>query len=169
MYGPHDQTFQAFIGLGANLGQAKQTLIEAIEAIDALNSIRVVKQSNLYESAPVDAPGPIYTNAVIEITTLLNAHDVLSALQSIEHAFGRQRSYRHAPRTLDLDVLWFDHQTLDDDILTVPHPRAHQRAFVLMPWIEITEPRFTLEHQGVTQTLQAWLNLITDQPCRVLD
>lgn len=133
-------TRPAWIGLGANLGDAPAALRGALEAIARWPGSRVVRVSSLYRSAPVDAGGPDYFNAVAEVATPLAAHDLLQALQAIEQAAGRQRPYRNAPRTLDLDVLLYGEgggERIDTPTLTVPHPRMHERAFVLHPLAEI--------------------------------
>ena len=91
----------------------------------------------MYDSAPVDSSGPWYCNQVVRVGTSLDAPALLAALQGIEQAFGRQRPYRNAPRTLDLDVLLFNDEVRTDTQLTLPHPRLHERLFVLMPLAEI--------------------------------
>ena len=127
----------AWIGLGANLGDAQQAVRDAIEAIAGLPTTDVIHRSSLYRSAPVDAGGPDYINAVIEIRTALTAPDLLARLQRIEKVAGRTRAYRNAPRTLDLDLLLFGSASIASGTLTVPHPRMQERAFVLLPLAEI--------------------------------
>ena len=132
-----------FIGLGANLGDARATLCEALIALRPLALAGSFAASSLYASAPVDSSGPDYVNAVARLRTGLAPHALLDALQAIEQDFGRQRPYRNAPRTLDLDVLLFGVQgthggiALADPRLTLPHPRAAQRSFVLAPLAEL--------------------------------
>jgi 2-amino-4-hydroxy-6-hydroxymethyldihydropteridine diphosphokinase len=132
-----------FIGLGANLGDARATLRDALSALQPLAHAGSFAASSLYASAPVDSSGPDYVNAVARLRTGLAPHALLDALQAIEQDFGRQRPYRNAPRTLDLDVLLFGVQgsqggiTLADPRLTLPHPRAAQRSFVLAPLAEL--------------------------------
>jgi len=155
----------AYIGLGANLGAASSTMHAAIDALANSPDITLLQASSFYASAPVDAPGPNYTNAVISIETTLDATALLELIQHIEQQHGRERSFRNAPRTLDLDLLWFDNQTIDLPQLTVPHPRAHQRAFVLMPWGDIAPSDFFLGHAGQSKTLSAWFETIRDQIC----
>lgn len=128
---------EAYIGLGANLGDAAQTLSSAVRRIDALSGTRVSKRSSIYRSAPVDATGPDYLNSVIAIQTTLDAPELLDALLRIEQEFGRQRLFRNAPRTLDLDLLLFGDSRINTAELTVPHPRMHERAFVLEPLAQI--------------------------------
>ena len=127
----------AYIGLGANLGDPKDTIRSAIEAIGALHATQSGKRSSLYLTAPIDADGDDYVNAVVEVHTQLTAHELLLALQKLEQNFGRVRTYQNAPRTLDCDVLLYDQQIIDTPNLSVPHPRMHQRAFVLIPLLEI--------------------------------
>ena len=124
---------RAYIGLGANLGEREAALCAALAAMNQIPGTRVCRVSPLYRSAPVDAGGPDYLNAVAELTTTLAPQVLLHALQSIEQAAGRDRPYRNAPRTLDLDILWFGGRVMDTPELTVPHPRLRERAFVLRP------------------------------------
>ncbi|AVO40188.1 2-amino-4-hydroxy-6-hydroxymethyldihydropteridine diphosphokinase [Simplicispira suum] len=131
----------AWIGLGANLGDRTAALRTAFAALAALPGTRLRRVSSLYRSAPVDAGGPDYLNAVAEIATQLPPHDLLAALQAIEHAAGRERPYRNAPRTLDLDILLYGDLRLDTATLTLPHPRLHERAFVLLPLAELAPER----------------------------
>lgn len=131
----------AYIGLGANLGDTAQALRDAATAIGALPGTALRRGSSLYRSAPVDADGPDYVNAVAEIATTLAPHDLLAALQAIEQQAGRERAYRNAPRTLDLDVLLYGDLCQDDPALVLPHPRLHERAFVLLPLAEIAPAR----------------------------
>lgn len=127
----------AWIGLGANLGDARAALRAAVRALAALPGTRVLRVSSLYRSAPVDAGGPDYLNAVAELDTPLAPLALLHTLQSIEQAAGRERPYRNAPRTLDLDLLLHGDERLDSPELTVPHPRMGERAFVLLPMAEL--------------------------------
>jgi 2-amino-4-hydroxy-6-hydroxymethyldihydropteridine diphosphokinase len=128
----------ALIGLGANLGDAPGTLQAAVHALLQLPEHRLNKASSLYRSAPVDATGPDFHNAVISLFTPLSPVDLLRELQSIELAFGRTRPFWHAPRTLDLDLLcWVPAVQLDLPELILPHPRMHERAFVTEPLREI--------------------------------
>lgn len=129
---------RAFIGLGANLGaDLGATLTQAALHLAALPGTRVVALSSLWRSAPVDAEGPDFVNAVTALDTPLAPLELLDALQAIEQAHGRERPYRHAPRTLDLDLLLYADVVLDTPRLTLPHPRLGERAFVLRPLLEI--------------------------------
>lgn len=127
----------ATIGLGANLGDARQAVHGAVAAIAALDGCQLLATSPLYRSAPIDSSGPDYFNAVLQIFTRLTAPDLLACLHRIERGAGRERPYRNAPRTLDLDLLLYGQARLDSPTLTVPHPRMLQRAFVLRPLADI--------------------------------
>lgn len=128
----------AYIGLGANLGDPEQALRSAILQLGATPGVRLLQASSLYRSAPVDASGPDYINAVAEIATRLTAPNLLAALQAIEQAAGRERPYVNAPRTLDLDLLLFGSARMASTLLTLPHPRMWARAFVLRPLNELS-------------------------------
>lgn len=128
---------RVFIGLGANLGDAGATVRQALEALAALPGTRMVAASSLYRTAPVEASGPDFINAVAELSTTLEPRALLQALQAIEQEHGRLRPYRNAPRTLDLDLLFHGQRVIEEPTLTVPHPRLHQRAFVLEPLVEL--------------------------------
>lgn len=123
----------AYIGLGANLGDAQQALQDALQALSQTPGIEQVVASDLYRTAPIDATGPDFINAVAQVHTRLHAMDLLAVLQHIEQAAGRERPYRNAPRTLDLDLLLYGAGHIDSPTLTVPHPRMEERAFVLVP------------------------------------
>ncbi len=125
---------RAYVGIGANLGDAAQTVRAAAERLHLLGLRRL---SSLYRSAPVDAAGPDFVNAVAELDTPLPPLALLHELQAIEQDFGRERPYRNAPRTLDLDLLLHGEERLAGEPLTLPHPRLHQRAFVLRPLLEL--------------------------------
>ncbi len=127
----------ATIGLGANLGDAQQAVQEAMQTIAAFDYCQLHAASPLYRSAPVDSSGPDYFNAVLQISTRLNAPDLLARLHQLERGAGRERPYRNAPRTLDLDILLYGAARIDSPTLTVPHPRMRQRAFVLRPLADI--------------------------------
>ncbi|WP_199226717.1 2-amino-4-hydroxy-6-hydroxymethyldihydropteridine diphosphokinase, partial [Acidovorax sp. HMWF029] len=131
----------AYVGLGANLGEREATLRNALTALGQCPGTRVLRVSPLYGSAPVDAGGPDYLNAVAEVATTLAPEALLHALQAIEQSAGRERPYRNAPRTLDLDILWFGDQVIDTPDLTVPHPRMAERAFVLRPLADLVPER----------------------------
>jgi 2-amino-4-hydroxy-6-hydroxymethyldihydropteridine diphosphokinase len=127
----------AYIALGSNLGDARATVQTAMAQVASLPKTRLVAQSSLYRTAPVEATGPDFINAVMGIQTRLNAFELLLKLQQLEQWAGRQRPYPNAPRTLDLDVLLYGSACVDSPQLVVPHPRMFQRAFVLLPLAEI--------------------------------
>jgi len=132
---------QAYVALGANLGDPLAAVRAAIDALNRTPGLRLVRASSLYRSAPHEAQGPDFINAVAEVATTLHAPDLLSALQAIEAGAGRERPYRNAPRTLDLDLLFYGDGRIDSPSLTVPHPRWRERAFVLVPLAEIAPER----------------------------
>ncbi len=133
----NDGGVDAFVGLGANLGDTRAALQAALSALAGLPQSRLLKRSSFYRSAPVDSSGPDYLNAVAQLKTRLAPHDLLARLQAIEARHGRERPYRNAPRTLDLDLLLYGDEVVDTPALTLPHPRLHTRAFVLLPLAEI--------------------------------
>lgn len=125
------------IGIGANLGNASEQVRQAILRLAQLPQSQLRAQSSLFHTAPIDASGDNYINAVVRLDTALSAQDLLQELQAIEQDFGRERPYRNAPRTLDLDLLLYGQQTIATATLEVPHPRMTQRAFVLIPLLQI--------------------------------
>lgn len=127
----------AYVGLGANLGEPVQALRQALAAIGQLPRTDVLRCSGFFRSAPVDAGGPDYVNAVAELRTGLDAPRLLAGLQAIEQGAGRERPYRNAPRTLDLDLLLYGLARIESAALTVPHPRMRERAFVLQPLAQL--------------------------------
>ncbi|UTY57673.1 2-amino-4-hydroxy-6-hydroxymethyldihydropteridine diphosphokinase [Massilia sp. erpn] len=128
---------QAFIGIGANLGDAHANVLDAVERLRRQSGCELVAVSSLYRTAPIDSSGDDYINAVAKIATTLDAESLLQALHGIELAHGRERPYRNAPRTLDLDLLLYGDEQIASATLTVPHPRMTQRAFVLAPLLEV--------------------------------
>jgi len=144
----------AYLGLGANLGQAQTTLVQAVEQLHQTPGIQVVAGSPFYRSAPVDANGPDYTNAVCAVRTTLSPEALLDRTQAIEQAFGRERPYRHAPRTLDIDILFYGDQAYQSERLCIPHPRLFERAFVLHPLHDLN-PDLGLLPQDWTALLAA--------------
>ena len=142
----------AFVGLGANLGDARGTLVRAVGALTRLPDSRLSGVSSLYKSAPVDAFGPDYLNAVARLETRVPPLELLRALLAIEAEHGRERPYANAPRTLDLDLLAYGQVALSSPELTLPHPRAHGRAFVLLPWVELA-PQWMLGELGSIELL----------------
>jgi 2-amino-4-hydroxy-6-hydroxymethyldihydropteridine diphosphokinase len=130
-------TVQAFVAIGANLGDAEAAVKAAMDALGALQRTQVTARSSLYRSAPVDATGPDFINAVVALRTGLDAEQLLIAMQRLETQAGRDRPFPNAPRTLDLDLLMHGNSVIDTPTLTLPHPRMRERAFVLKPLAEI--------------------------------
>jgi 2-amino-4-hydroxy-6-hydroxymethyldihydropteridine diphosphokinase len=133
--------------MGANMGDRMATLQSALQALSAALRVEVV--SSVYESAAVGGPEaqPAFLNAVLVADTDLSARDLLALLHDVEARHGRVREIHWGPRTLDLDLLAFGRETSDDPALMLPHPRAHERAFVLVPWAEV-DPAFELRGRG---------------------
>jgi 2-amino-4-hydroxy-6-hydroxymethyldihydropteridine diphosphokinase len=155
----------AYIGLGSNMEDPHSQLQRAFVDLEGLPETRLVARSSLYRSAPLGCPDhsdmssqpgsanqPDFVNAVAKIATSLTPQALLQALLQIEHQHGRERTFRNAPRTLDLDVLLYDDVQLHEHGLTIPHPQMHLRAFVLLPLLEI-EPDVGIP--GVGQARQA--------------
>ena len=129
----------AFVGIGSNLEQPARQVERALAELDALPHSRVVKRSSLYRSAPLGyAAQPDFVNAVAQLETGMPAERLLDELQAIESRHGRERAFANAPRTLDLDLLLFEKLQIKTARLTVPHPRMHERAFVLKPLLEVS-------------------------------
>jgi 2-amino-4-hydroxy-6-hydroxymethyldihydropteridine diphosphokinase len=127
----------AYIGLGANLADPLAQLQRALLALKQLPETTLLRSSRFYRSAPLQASGPEFINAVAQLQTELSPLALLHALQTIEQTAGRQRPYHHAPRTLDLDLLFHGDTVLQTPELTLPHPRWRERAFVLRPLAEL--------------------------------
>jgi len=134
---------RAYVAIGANLGDARATVRQAMKALGGLPHTRVLALSSLYRSAPVDATGPDFVNAVAALDTALSPGELLAALHRLEDSAGRERPFRNAPRTLDLDLLRHGDSVLHTPALTLPHPRMLQRAFVLRPLAEIAPEEVT--------------------------
>ena len=126
------------MAFGANLGEAGVSVLQAILDVGALATSQLVKASSLYASAPHEAAGPEFVNAVAMYGTDLPPLALLDALQNLEKTAGRERPYLNAPRTLDLDIIFYGDIALDSPRLTLPHPRWQKRAFVLVPLAEIS-------------------------------
>ena len=143
----------AFVGLGANLGEPEKRVREALGELDAIAHTRVVRRSSLYRSEPLGyAAQPPFVNAVAQLETGLPAERLLAELQEIEARHGRRRSFPDAPRTLDLDLLLFGNAVLDVPGLKIPHPRMHERPFVLEPLAEIAAAAV---HPGLGMTIES--------------
>ncbi len=158
----------AYIALGANLGDRRDTFVRAVRKLTTEHAATLRAASSLYETSAVGGPTgqPDYLNAVVSIATRLPPHDLLDALLQIERLHGRRRDVRHGPRTLDLDLLLYDDCEIADDRLQVPHPRAHLRKFVLTPLAEIA-PELVHPQLGltVTQLLARLENAEHLRPC----
>jgi 2-amino-4-hydroxy-6-hydroxymethyldihydropteridine diphosphokinase len=150
----------AYVALGANLGNPKATVLAAFAALANLPESRVARCSSLYRTAPVGILSqPDFVNAVALLETTLAPETLLDALLDIEARFGRIRRERNGPRTLDLDLLLYDDIELDLPRLTLPHPRLHLRAFVLLPLAEVA-PDLAIPRRG---SLAAWLPAVANQ------
>ena len=158
---------RAFIGFGGNIGDTRQLITDAIVCLAQRSQLHILAKSCFYQSAPVEATGGDYINAVIEIETELSPYGLLHVCQAIEQEFGRERPYANAPRTLDLDILSFEGVTQNETELMLPHPKIIERSFVLLPLLEIA-PDFFLPNLG---ELKAYLPKVAHQrieklPCR---
>jgi 2-amino-4-hydroxy-6-hydroxymethyldihydropteridine diphosphokinase len=145
---------RACVAVGANLGDAQTVVSLALSALADLSQTQLHRTSSLYRSAPFEAQGPDFINAVALVDTHLSPDALLSALQALELAQGRERPYKNAPRTLDLDLIFYGDVRLHTERLTLPHPRWQERAFVLKPLAEICPERVTA----------ALLDAVQDQP-----
>jgi len=152
---------RAYIGIGSNMGDKRWHCLSAMDLLSEISGTTIVKRSSLYKSEAI-GPGvqDWYVNAVVEIETSLPPQELLAALHVIEMQHARQRTVVWGPRTLDLDILFYDGLILSETQLTLPHPEAHQRHFVLMPLHEIA-PR--LIHPVFKETIA---NLLRDTPCK---
>jgi len=151
---------RAFVGVGANLGDPAAQVRAAIAALAALPGTRLVAASSLYRTAPVGyADQPDFVNAAALLETALAPRALLEALQAIEARSGRARSFKDAPRALDLDLLLYGGEVIDEPGLAVPHPRLHERAFALAPVVEI-DPAAVIPGRGPARD---WLARCTDQ------
>lgn len=149
---------KAVLALGANLGEPIQALRGAVAALAATPGIRVIACSHAYRTDPVGGPQqPAYVNAVLIVQTSLAPVELLDLAQAIEQDWGRVRDIRWGPRTLDIDLISMDDLMVSEDRLTLPHPRAHERAFVLMPWLEI-DPEACLPGIGPIAELVAGMD-----------
>ncbi|WLW60999.1 2-amino-4-hydroxy-6-hydroxymethyldihydropteridine diphosphokinase [Achromobacter aegrifaciens] len=150
---------RAYVALGANLGDGAATLRSVLAELQETGGIAAVTASPFYRSAPVEAAGPDFVNAVAALDTHLTPLELLDALQALENRHGRERPYKNAPRTLDLDLLLHGDTVLDHERLTLPHPRMHLRAFVLLPLRDLA-PGLTLQGKPIDD----WIAAIHGQP-----
>jgi 2-amino-4-hydroxy-6-hydroxymethyldihydropteridine diphosphokinase len=137
----------AYIGLGANLGNPKESIAAAFEALGEIEKTELLAQSIPIITKPWQAQGPDFVNAVAKVETELHPEELLKALLNIELHFGRERPFKNAPRTLDLDLLLYDDVVHRSSTLVLPHPRMHERAFVLVPLLELA-PDITIPGHG---------------------
>jgi 2-amino-4-hydroxy-6-hydroxymethyldihydropteridine diphosphokinase len=145
---------RVYVGLGANLGDRERTLREAVAALAAEDGVEVVAVSNLRETEPVGVgEQPYFLNGAVALETTLTARELLDLLLAIEQRFGRVRlSGEHGPRTLDLDLLLYGEEEIDEPGLTVPHPRLHERLFVLEPLADLA-PGLVVPGRGDVESL----------------
>lgn len=163
----------AVIALGSNLGEREVTLRAAVRDIAALEGVVLLRASSLYETPAVkpdgvDPDAPAYLNAVVAVRTALDPNDLLAALTAIENAHGRVRQSRWGDRTLDLDLVSYGGQQLETSDLTLPHPRAFERAFVLAPWLEIEPSAVVPGRAAVSELLGATGDAVTVYPAEPL-
>ncbi|MGB7814984.1 MAG: 2-amino-4-hydroxy-6-hydroxymethyldihydropteridine diphosphokinase [Methylotenera sp.] len=145
---PQTPTNRAFVALGSNLQDPALQIKNAFLTLEKLPKTKLVKSSSLYQSDPVGyANQPDFINAVAEISTQLSPEDLLAALLNIERAAGRERPFANAPRVLDCDLLLYDDVVTHTEKLTLPHPRMHERSFVLLPLAEIA-PDLVIPNRG---------------------
>ncbi len=145
---------RAYVGLGSNLGDRSAHLLLGLSALSRLPDTHLLRLSPVYETEPVGPPQPPYLNLVAELETGLPPRALLGEMLAIEKALGRERRERWGPRTLDLDLLLYGDLVLKEEDLTVPHPRLHQRAFVLVPLLDLLpEGRHPLLDQSFRELL----------------
>ncbi|PLX43146.1 MAG: 2-amino-4-hydroxy-6-hydroxymethyldihydropteridine diphosphokinase [Deltaproteobacteria bacterium] len=130
---------KVYVAIGGNVGDVKKNLARAVVTVDSLYATRVTRVSNLYETAPVGGPAgqPVFFNGAIEVETALTPRELITALHEIESSLGRVREVVDGPRTVDLDIILWDAEVVDEPDLKIPHPRMHQRGFVLVPLEEL--------------------------------
>jgi len=141
---------RAYIGFGSNLGDRRQRILSTMELVDRAKGVSVVSRSSLYETDPVgETDQPAFLNAAAGVETTLSPRELLGLIREIEEAIGRTPTYRWGPREIDIDILLYDDIIIDEEGLTIPHPRMHERAFVLVPLLEIA-PEAVHPVQGKT-------------------
>lgn len=145
---------QAVIAIGSNLGDRLNRLQGAVSALEDTPEVNVVEISSVYETEPVGGPDDVgpYLNAVVLLDTTLTVHTLLDRALAIEDAFGRERTEANGPRTLDVDLIVVGDRVADDEDLVLPHPRAHERGFVLVPWMQV-DPEGEIPGKGFVADL----------------
>jgi 2-amino-4-hydroxy-6-hydroxymethyldihydropteridine diphosphokinase len=145
---------KAVVALGSNLGDRFDYLQKAVNEINSLTDIEILEISSVYETLPVGGPEQgNYLNAIVTLNTKFEAEELLLKLLLIELNLGRQREIAWGPRTIDLDLIWFEDQTINLENLVLPHPRAHERCFVIKPWLEI-EPKARIGNTEIREFLK---------------
>ena len=145
---------KAVVALGSNLGDRFDYLQKAVNEINSLIDVEISEISSVYETLPVGGPDQgNYLNAVVTLNTKFEAKELLLKLLLIELNLGRQREIAWGPRTIDLDLIWFEDQTINLENLALPHPRAHERCFVIKPWLEI-EPKARIGNTEIQEFLK---------------
>ncbi|MBA2177018.1 2-amino-4-hydroxy-6-hydroxymethyldihydropteridine diphosphokinase [Halobacillus locisalis] len=154
----------AFVALGSNLSKREEYLSEAIDLLDGHEAIRVSKRSSVYETEPVGyVDQQDFLNMVVQVETSLSADQLLDQCQQIEQELGRKRIVEWGPRTIDLDILLFDDEHMTKEHLTVPHPHMHERAFVMVPLVDVAP---TIQIPALHQTAQEILDGLPDEEVR---
>jgi len=152
---------QAWLSIGTNIEPRREHLKQAIEKLSSYDSVKLVNKSAIYETAPVGYLDQAhFLNMVLQIETTLTAIELLDVCQAVENDLGRKREIRFGPRTIDLDILLYDNQNITTERLIVPHPRMHERAFVLVPLNELASK---LTIPGLNKTVAQVLTGITDK------
>lgn len=152
----------AYVGLGANLGDRERTLRAAVETLDGRDDVRVTDVSELRETEPVGGPPQgLFLNGAVRLRTTLGPGELLTVLQAVENAFGRTRTVRWGPRTLDLDLLLYEDRVVRTPSLEVPHPRMHRRRFVLEPLCDLCPE---LEHPVLGKSVRELLDRLGAGP-----
>lgn len=151
----------AYIGLGSNIGDRAANLKRALDRLKARQGLKVKKASSLYEAEPVGLKGqPWYLNAVVEVETSLSPEGLFKVCQEIETEMGRRRETRWGPRVIDLDILLYGNNIIDEEDLKIPHPRMHTRRFVLVPLAEIAPEAI---HPAFKKTVSSLLGELKDE------
>lgn len=147
---------RAYLALGTNLGDRLANLRQAVALLEE-RGVRFVRSSRVYETEPVGPPQPDYLNAVIEVATDLSPRGLLIVCLAVEQAMGRVRGERWGPRVIDVDILTFGDREVEEPDLQIPHPRMHQRAFVMIPLLELdADPMLPDGRKAATLRMEAW-------------